>query len=101
MPLVTDLMRVAHAMRALYPRTVDTPAPIDRARLGVGCVAVIDAEHALDAADRAADRSTNYGADGTGDAAAFMKAMRGAAGNALRLRGERECERCKHDACEY
>lgn len=56
-------------------------------------VALIDAEHAFDAADHAADRGANDRADRTGDAVALMETMRGAAGDALRLGGKRHGER--------
>ena len=48
-------------------------------------VVVIDAKDALDPADDATDRAADNGADRSGAAVAFIKTMRGAAGNALRL----------------
>ena len=61
-------------------------------------VALVDAEHTFDAADNAADRGANHGADWAGDAVALIEAMRGAAGNALRLRGERHGKHCEKRA---
>ena len=61
-------------------------------------VALVDAEHTFDAADNAADRGANHGADRAGDAVALIEAMRGAAGNALRLRGERHRKHCEKHA---
>ena len=61
-------------------------------------VALVEAEHAFDATDHAADRGANHGADRAGDAIALIEAMRGAAGNALRLRGERHGEHCEKRA---
>src|SRR5882672_7320453 len=64
---------------------------IDRRRRSIGIVfvvagvVVVDAEHALEAADDATDRAADDGADRSGAAVAFIKTMRGAAGNALRL----------------
>ena len=55
-------------------------------------VALIDAEHAFHATNGAADRSPDDGTDRTGDAIAFIKAVNGASGNALRLCGERHGE---------
>ena len=43
----------------------------------------------------AADRSADDSADWASDAVAFIKAMSGAAGNALSLCGERHSERCE------
>ena len=65
--------------------------PIDRCFIHI--VALIDAEHAFDAADHAADRCADDRADRAGDAVALMETMRGAAGNALRLGGKRHSER--------
>jgi hypothetical protein len=56
-------------------------------------VALIGAEHAFDAADHATDRGANDRADRTGDAIAFIEPMRGAAGDTLRVRGQRHGER--------
>src|SRR6202051_5023527 len=56
-------------------------------------VAPIEAEHAFDAADHAADGRADDCADRTGDTVAFMKTMRGAARYALGLRGDRQGER--------
>lgn len=71
------------------------PVPTDarRGRFGVFAVAVgvlmIDAEHALDATDNAANCGTDNGADRTGNAIALIETMRGTTRNALRLRGDR------------
>ena len=63
----------------------------------VAGVVMVDAEHALDAADHATDRAADDGADRSGAAVAFIKTMRGAAGNALRMR-RRSGEDCKNRA---
>jgi hypothetical protein len=63
-------------------------------------ILMIDAEHAFHAADDTADRGSHDGADRTGNAVAFMKAVRGAPGNSLRLCGERHGERSKARANE-
>jgi len=52
---------------------------------------VADAEDAFDTADHAADRR----ADRTGNAVAFMKSMRRAAGRALRPRRQRKRRCCE------
>src|SRR5262245_45022202 len=67
---------------------------IDRRRLDrIGrLVDVVDAEQAFDAADRAADGTADHGADRTGNATAFIEAVRGAAGDALRLRRHRRAQ---------
>ena len=61
-------------------------------------VALVDAERTFDATDHAADRGADHGADRSGNAVALIEAMRGAAGNALRLRGERHGEHCEKRA---
>jgi hypothetical protein len=48
-------------------------------------VVVIDAKDALDPADNATDRAADDGADRSGTAVAFIKAVRRAAWNALRM----------------
>src|SRR5947209_16847535 len=60
-----------------------------------------DAEHALDAADHAADRRADDRADRPRDAVAFMKSMRRAPRNALRLRGHRSRQQCEQYASQY
>jgi hypothetical protein len=52
-------------------------------------VALIEAEHAFGAAGHTANRGADHRADWTGDTVALIEAMSGAAGNALRLCGER------------
>ena len=72
-----------------------TPCAGDRTRrrrigeVRIRDVALVDAEHAFDAADHATDRGADHRADRTRDAVAFMKSMRRAARHALRLRGQR------------
>jgi len=65
-------------------------------------IAGVDAEHALDAPDDAADRRAHDGTDRTCDAIAFIGAMDEAAWNTPLSLGR---ERCSHgrdddDACE-
>lgn len=67
----------------------------------IGDRALVDAEHALDAADHAADRRADHGADRARDAVAFMEPVRGAARNALRLRRKRRCDNGEKHAREY
>ena len=74
------------------------PTMVPVARRLTHVVALVNAEHTFDAADHAADRGAEYGADRSGDAIALIEAMRGAAGNALRLRGERHGEHCEKRA---
>ena len=70
-----------------------------RRRRGIGIVfvvagvVVVNAEDALEAADDATDCAADDGADRSGAAVAFIKAVRGAAGNALRMRrgGGEDC----------
>src|SRR5262245_44314628 len=62
-----------------------------RDRIG-GLVDVVDSEQAFDAADRAADGTADDGANRTGNATALIEAVRGAAGNALRLRRHRQAQ---------
>src|ERR1035437_8792619 len=86
--------RLAGAAHRSVAMVMPTPmVPVARRLTHV--VALVEAEHAFDAA---ADRGTNHGADRTGDAIALIEAMRGAAGNALRLRGERHGEHCEKRA---
>ena len=57
-------------------------------------VVVIDAKDALDPADDTTDRAADDGADRSGAAVAFIKAVRSAAGNALRMcrNGSENCK---------
>ena len=75
------------------------PVAVDPRRRGFGVfiiasVVVVDAKDALDTADDAADRAADDGADRSGAAVAFIKTMRGAAWNALRVRrrGGKDCK---------
>ena len=72
-------------MPAVTPVMADGPHFTD-------VVALIGTERAFDAADHAAHRGANHGADRAGDAIAFMKAMLGAARDALRMGRERHEE---------
>src|ERR1035441_8095936 len=76
------LAGAAHRSEAMVMPTPMVPV----ARRLTHVVALVEAEHAFDAADHA------------GDAIALIEAMRGAAGNALRLRGERHGEHCEKRA---
>lgn len=64
---------------------------IDRRRLfgRIGGIDRAEPERPLDAADNTANRAADHRADRTGRLIADIRAMRGAVGNALRLRGER------------
>ena len=62
---------------------------------------MVNAEHALDPADHAANRGADHRADRARDAVAFVKAVRGPARNALRLRGQRRRDGCEKYAREY
>jgi hypothetical protein len=91
-------MMVAHAMRIpVMARTV-----ANRGRRSIVAVVisdrVLDAEHALDAADHAADRRADDCADRPGNAVAFVKSMRGTARHTLRLRCHRRAHQCKEYA---
>ena len=57
-------------------------------------VVVIDAKDALDPADNATDRAADNGADRSGAAVAFIKTVRRAARNALRMcrSGSEDCK---------
>src|SRR4051794_27669318 len=99
-------MRPARLMPYAMRRDVMTPhlamAIGRRRRFGEirirDAMLIVDPEHALDAADHTADRGADHGADRPRDAAAFVKSMRGAARDALRLRRQRRCDRC--DRCD-
>jgi len=67
----------------------------------IGGIAGSDAEHAVDTADDATDRSADDRSDGAGRVVAHIGAMGDAVGNALRLRGERRNERCGDGDCEH
>ena len=77
----------------MAPRMANVvPVAIEPRRRGFGIfifsgaiVVVVDAKHALDPADDAPDRAADDGADRSGAAVAFIKTVRGAAGNALRM----------------
>jgi hypothetical protein len=58
-------------------------------------VTLVDAEHSFDAADHAANRGADDRTDRAGDTVALIEAMRSAAGNALRLSGERHRKHCE------
>jgi hypothetical protein len=62
---------------------------------------MIDAEHAFNATNHAADRGTDHRADRARDAVAFVKPVRGPAGDPLRLRGKRRRDACEKYAREY
>ena len=62
---------------------------------------MVDAEHALDAADHAANRGADHRADRARDAVALVKAVRGPTRNALRLRGQRRRDGCEKYARQY
>jgi len=62
---------------------------------------MIDAEHALDAADHATDGRADNRADRTGDPVAFLESMRSATRDALCLRGQRRRRHCEEYAREY
>lgn len=59
---------------------------------------LVDAENALDAANHATDRAADNGADGTGDAAAFIESMGDATRHTLGLRRDRSRQRCEQCA---
>lgn len=61
----------------------------------MGNMLVVHAQHAFDTADHAADRGADHRADRAGNAAAFMKSMRGSARNALGL-----CRHWSGEECE-
>src|SRR4051812_46527505 len=65
----------------------------------VAVVVMVDAEDTLDSADDTPDRAANDRTDRPGAAVAFLETMRGAAGNALRLRRTRG-ENCKNGSDE-
>jgi hypothetical protein len=68
----------------------------------IGGVSGSDAEHAIDAADNATDRTANHRADRASRVVAHIGAMGDTVGNALRLRRERRNERCGDDGgCEH
>jgi hypothetical protein len=86
-----------HSVMMVMPVMPVTPMmPVVRRLTHV--VALVEAEHTFNAADHAADRGTNHGADRAGDAVTLIEAMRGAAGDALRLCGERYGEHCEKRA---
>src|SRR5436309_1158733 len=89
-------------VRVMTPRLVAINARRRRLfKLGITDTLMIDAEHTLDAADHAADRGADDRADRPGDAVAFMKSIRRAARDALRLRGHRRRENCEQYASQY
>jgi hypothetical protein len=57
-------------------------------------ISTIHSEHAFDTADHAADCSTDHGADWTGTAVAFIRPVGDAAGNPLRMGGDRHRDDC-------
>lgn len=69
--------------------------PIVRLLRIFGVVALIDAEHAFHAADDAANRRADDGADRASDTVTLIEAMSGAFGNALSLYGYRHSKRCE------
>jgi hypothetical protein len=68
---------------------------------GVRRVAMIDAEHALDTADHAADRRSDNRADRARDAPALVKSVGRATRHALRLRRHRREAKCEKYARKY
>ena len=86
--LTRAAMRAGHTMRAprmLRLAAVRLAVAVRRPRCilvaaGIRHRTLVDAEHAFDAADHAADGRADHGADRTGDPVAFMKSVRGAAG---------------------
>ena len=89
-------------MRAHVTRMADVPLmAIDPRRRGIGklivaaLVTVIDAKDTLNPADDAADRAADDRTDRPSAAVALIEAVRGAAGNALRMR-RRGGEDCKN-----
>jgi len=80
---------VAAVMANVMPDVPRVMAVHDRLRpnlFGAG----VDADDAVDAAGDATDNGADDGADRAGHPVAFMEAVSGAGGNALRLRGERQ-----------
>jgi hypothetical protein len=92
------------AVRAHMARRVPRVAPMviepRRRSFGVfiitflAIVVMVDAQHALDPADDATDRAADNGADRSGAAVAFIKAVRRAARNTLRMcrGGSEDCK---------
>lgn len=78
------------AVRTVVP--VVPPRGVLRIGARMGDMLVVHAQHALDAADHAADRSADHRADRAGNAAAFMESMRGPARDALGLCRQRNGE---------
>jgi hypothetical protein len=68
---------------------------------GVRCVTMIDAEHALDATDHAADRRSDNRADRASDAPALVESVGRATRHALRLRRHRRAGKCEKYARKY
>lgn len=66
----------------------------------MGDMLVVDAQHAFDPADHAADRGADHRADRAGNAAAFMETVRGPARDALGLCRQRNGEECEQNACD-
>ncbi len=60
-----------------------------------------DSERTLDSADNAANRAADHRTDGARRLVADLSAVRGAVGNALRLRRERASERCGNSGRDY
>ena len=58
-------------------------------------------KRALDPADNAANRAADHRPDRTSGLIADISTVRGAVGNALRLRGERASERCGNSGRDY
>lgn len=73
------------------------PPPLHR----IGGVSRRNAEQSLDAADDAAHRATDHGADRPRGLSARLGAMRYAARNTLRLRRQRTGQRGNHRARKY
>src|ERR1035437_7735169 len=69
--------------------------PIVRLLRIFGVVALIVAEYAFHAADDAANRRADDGADRASDKVTLIEAMSGASGNALSLYGYRHSKRCE------
>ena len=81
----------------MFPAFYVNDALVNDLRLAIGGA---DTEHALDAPDDAADRRADDRTDRACDAVAFLRTMGEAAGNALRLRGERRSHGSDNCNCE-
>ena len=80
------------AMMAMPPVVPVNHRPL---RAVTHVIAMIDAEDAFHAADDAANRRADDGADRASDKVTLIEAMSGASGNALSLYGYRHSKRCE------